>query len=91
MAFVDDHQVDVSQLLRLGAHRLYASKRDRLPQVLAANARAVDPHWRTWPVLAQLLSVLLDQLLHMGQHQDTGLGPVLQGILAQRGHNVRLA
>ncbi len=46
---------------------------------------------RTRPVLSHLLSVLGDQFPDVREHEHTGLGPVLQGILAQRGHNVALA
>ena len=81
----------MAQLPRLAAHRLNARKRNRLAQITLSNAGRINPHRRTRPVLAHLLGVLLDKLLDMGEHQDTGLGPVLQSILAQRGHNMALA
>ena len=91
MALVDDHQIDVAKRTGLGAHRLDASEGDWLSQVLAANAGAVDAKRCTRPMLAHFLGILLDQLLDMGEHEHPSLWPVLQGILAQRGHNVRLS
>ena len=91
VALVDDHQVNVAQLLGLTAHRLDACKSDRLAELFLSDAGAVDSHRNAWPVQAHLLGVLLDQLLHVREHQNLRLRPVLQGVLAQRGHNMRLA
>ena len=91
VALVDDHQVNVAQLLGFAAHRLDACKCDRLTELLLADAGAVDAHRNAWPVQAHLLGVLLDQLLDMREHQNLRLWPVLQGVLAQGGHNVAFA
>ena len=40
---------------------------------------------------AHLLGVLTDKLLHMGEHQDPRLRPVLDRILAQCRHDMALA
>ena len=82
VALVDQHQIDVAQLLGLGAHRLDACKGDRLAELLLANAGAVDAKRCTRPMLAHLLGILLDQLLDVRQHEHHSLRPVLQGILA---------
>ena len=90
MALVNDDQINVANIRRLLANRLNASKRDGFAKLLLANAGGVNTHRRIGPMLAHFLRVLLNQFLHMRQHQDLRLWPRLQRIFAKRRNNVAL-
>ena len=91
MAFIDNHQIDVADFFRSIADGLDAGKCYRLLQLLSPQAGGKDTKRRSGPVLEHFLSVLLNQLLDVCQHQNARLGIVLQGPLAEGRDDVALA
>lgn len=90
-ALVDEDEIEPAQVERLSGRRLNAREDDRLEHVLAAQPGAVDAKRGLRPDGDDLFRVLLDELSHMGEHQDALPGPLLQRLPDDGGDQERLS
>ena len=90
MCFVDDDQIDRTQLARPLVDGLNASNRDGVLEVASLQAGGVDAHRQVRRNGPELLSSLFEQLLDVRKDEHAA-APRLHGIAADCGHDRGLA
>ncbi len=91
MGLVDQHEVDMLDVVGTPVDRLDAGEEDACLCLAAAEPGAVDAGRRLGPEAEELGVVLADQLAHMGEDEDALVRPGLEDFPDERRHDQRLA
>ena len=91
MRLVDEDEIAKADLGGAPVDRLDAGEEDRRIRIAATEAGRIDAGWRLRPEADHLGMVLRDQLTHMGDDEDTLVGPRLEHTLDEGGHDQTLA
>ena len=83
MALIDQHQVDVSELVRFARDAADRGVQHVMTKVIAAKASGMHAGWRLRPYAHELFEVLRAQLTAGDDHQHAGAGPLRQRLAHQ--------